>query len=153
VPRDPRTYITVPDGLPEHPKVVGLSDGAFRLLIEAWCYCSRNLTDGKIIDAAWQKMGSRKARAELEMWLDEDTPPLARRTASGVEMHDYTEHQRTALEVADLRKKRAEAGSKGGKAKANRLASANGVAKQTLYQTASKPLAESETETEVDNRG
>jgi hypothetical protein len=33
--RDDRTYITVHDGMPDHPKVEGLSDAAFRYLFTA----------------------------------------------------------------------------------------------------------------------
>ena len=46
MPADRRTYITVHDGMPEHPKVDALSDKAFRALVGLWCWCSRNLTDG-----------------------------------------------------------------------------------------------------------
>lgn len=138
MPNDPRTYITVHDGMPEHPKVEGLSDGAFRLLVTCWCWCSRNLTDGFIAAASWDRRGTPKARRELvEVGLIEVVE-------GGVQMHDYLEHQRSAEQVAELRSKRAEAGSKGGKAKANRLA----LAKQMLKQTASKPVAETETDTE-----
>lgn len=35
MPRDERTYITVHDGMPDHPKVEGLSDSAFRALFAA----------------------------------------------------------------------------------------------------------------------
>ena len=140
MPSDPRTYITVHDGMPEHPKVEGLSDGAFRLLVTCWCWCSRNLTDGFIASASWDKRGTPKARRELI------EAGLIERTEGGVQMHDYLEHQRSAEQVADLRNKRAEAGSKGGKTKANRLA----LAKQMLKQNASKPVAETETETETE---
>jgi hypothetical protein len=137
---DTRTYIRVHDGLDEHPKVEGLSDAAFRLLVSAWCYCSRNLTDGRLTDAAWRKRGTPKARRELL------AVGLAVQRHGFVEMHDYLEHQRSADEVADLRSKRAEAGRRGGKAKANALASASPVAKQELEQTPSKPVAEGKQE-------
>lgn len=35
MPRDDRTYITVHDGMPDHPKIEGLSDAAFRWLFRA----------------------------------------------------------------------------------------------------------------------
>ena len=62
---DDRTYIRVHDGLDEHPKVEPLSDGAFRLLLTCWFYCSRNRTDGQIAAAVWKKRGTAKTRREL----------------------------------------------------------------------------------------
>lgn len=117
--KDTRTYIRVHDGMPDHPKIDGLSDAAFRLLVTMWCWCSRHLTDGVVPAGTWQKRGTSESRAELLM------AGLAEERLDGaVLMHDYTDHQRTADEVRELREKRREAGSKGGKAKANALASA-----------------------------
>ena len=104
---DDRTYIRVPDGLDEHPKVEGLSDSAFRLLLTSWFYCSRNRTDGRIADGAWKRRGSVKARREL---LDAG---LAEQRDGYVEMHDYLEHQRSAEEIRLLRETRGDTGSFG----------------------------------------
>jgi len=141
---DERTYIRVHDGMPDHPKIDGLSDGAFRLLIEMWCLCSRHLTDGHVKAATWNKRATKKSRDELL------TAGLVSATADGVVMHDYLEHQRSAAEVADLREKRRIAGAKGGKAKANGLASATANALAIPQQTRSKSLPESEVSTETD---
>ena len=42
------TFIKLDDTTPDHPKVDGLSNAAFRAWIEALCYCSEYLTDGVI---------------------------------------------------------------------------------------------------------
>lgn len=139
MPRDERTFITVHDGMPEHPKVEGLSDAAFRLMVETWCWCSRNRTDGKIVATSWRKRGTARTRAELL------AAGLVEAADDGVLVHDYTEHQRTAAEIDALSEKRREAGRKGGKAKANAKANASDGAKQT----ASKAVAETETEEEA----
>ena len=39
-------WVRIDDNFPEHPKVIGLSDKAFRLYITALCYSNRYLTDG-----------------------------------------------------------------------------------------------------------
>lgn len=135
---DDRTYIKLHDGMPDHPKVDGLSDAAFRLLITMWCWCSRHLTDGYVPASTWTKRGTARARMEL---LDIG---LAVPTDGGVRMHDYLQHQRSAAEVAELREKRRLAGSKGGKVKASRLASARASAVAKPKQTRSKPVAETE---------
>ncbi len=116
---DERTYIRLHDGMPDHPKIDGLSDKAFRLLVETWCWCSRHLTDGRVPAVTWRKRGTPRARRELE------AAGLAVRAPDGaILMHDYLQHQRSADEVAQLREKRRQAGSQGGKAAANARASA-----------------------------
>lgn len=103
-------YIRVDVLLPEHPKVEGLSDKAFRALIELWCYCGRQHTDGIVTDRQWKAVNAR-ARAELE------AAGLARpMDMGGAVMHEYTEYQRSRAQIDELSAKRAEAGRKGGKA-------------------------------------
>jgi hypothetical protein len=96
--------------MPDHPKVVGLSHAAFRLYIESICWCGRQLTDGKVPAAAMRRMGGWSPAAIKEL------------AAAGLfEMgevahwliHDYTEHQRTADEVAQYRKAKKLAGTTG----------------------------------------
>ena len=41
-------WIKIDDSFPDHPKVIGLSDKAFRIHIEGLCYSGRFLTDGLI---------------------------------------------------------------------------------------------------------
>lgn len=130
---DERTYIKVHDGMPDHPKVEPLSDAGFRLLVSTWCWCSRHHTDGRIKEAVWLKRGTAKTRAELM------AAGLAEVLEPGlIQMHDYLEWQRSAAQIAELTRKRRQAGSKGGKAKAS--------AKQVLEQTSGKAVPESETE-------
>jgi hypothetical protein len=94
--------------MPEHHKIEALSDKAFRALIVLWCWCSRNTSDGNVPESVWLKRTTSKVRAELLVDLAEPRP-------DGVYMHDYLEHQRSKQEIADLRAKRARAGSLGGK--------------------------------------
>ena len=109
MPRDPRTFITVHDGMPEHHKIEALSDRAFRALIDLWCWCSRNTSNGDVPEPVWLKRtGTAKVRSEL-------LAGLAEPRNDGVYMHDYLEHQRSREEIAELRAKRSKAGSLGGK--------------------------------------
>lgn len=104
---DERTYIKVHDGMPDHPKVDGLSDKAFRLLVESWCWCSRHHTDGRVPTATWVKRGTAKARAEL---VDAG---LVHVHTGHVEMHDYLEHQRSAAQIAEIMEAKRRAGALG----------------------------------------
>ena len=137
---DDRLFFKLHNGFPEHPKTIELSDKAFRQLIEAWCYCSRNLNDGILTKAQYLKFFSPKSRGELT------AVGFIREEENSFIMHDYLEHQMSAQQVLDLRKHRQEAGAKGGKAKANRLASA----KQMPEQTPSKPLPDIDVDIDVD---
>jgi hypothetical protein len=100
--------VRIHDGMPDHPKVDGLSDAAFRLLVTMWCWCSRHLTDGQIPKATWEKRGKQKVRDELVAAGLADL-----REDGSVCMHDYTQHQRTAEEVQAIRESRSESGSVG----------------------------------------
>lgn len=148
MPSDGRTYITVHDGMPEHPKVDALSDKAFRVLVGLWCWCSRNLTDGVVKAPTWAKRAPGKVGQELI------AAGLVDVLDSGdVYMHDYLEHQRSRAQVEELKAKRRDAGSKGGRAKADRVASARASARATAQQTGSNDVPDTETDTEPSPSG
>lgn len=42
------TFLALDDQFPDHRKVAGLSDAAFRLHVAGLAYCARHLTDGHI---------------------------------------------------------------------------------------------------------
>lgn len=104
---DTRTYIRVHDGMTDHPKIEGLSDRAFRLLIETWCWCSRHLTDGSMPRHLWDRRGTKKTRHELI------TAGLISMANDRVVAHDYLEHQRSAVQVAEVRATKRRAGTLG----------------------------------------
>lgn len=39
-------WVRLDDGFADHPRVIGLSDRAFRVHVAAMCYAARHLTDG-----------------------------------------------------------------------------------------------------------
>jgi 5-methylcytosine-specific restriction endonuclease McrA len=94
------TWIKLLDTFPEHPDVLDLTDAAFRAYVEALCYCSRNLTDGAMTDAAVRRLGIRpKVTAELVdagLWA---------RSSDGYVVVNYTKHQRSRDEVETLRER------------------------------------------------
>jgi hypothetical protein len=140
---DDRLFFKLHNGFPEHPKTIELSDKAFRQLIEAWCYCSRNLNDGFLTRSQFFKFFSPKSRGELI------AVGFIREEENSYVMHDYLKHQQSAKEVADLRERRRLAGAKGGKAKANGLASA----KQMPQQMPGKSLPDTDTDTDTPPKG
>jgi len=62
---DTSIQIQVHATMPEHPLVEALSDKAFRLLLELWCWSARHDTAGTVPEASWNRRGSGSLRAEL----------------------------------------------------------------------------------------
>lgn len=140
---DDRTYIKLHDGMPNHPKVRGLSDKAFRAFVSALCYCSQYRTDGEVVTAVARDLGTPAA------WRELVAAGLAQTSGRGYTMHDYLEHQRSAAQIEELAEKRRAAGKLGGrprgsnpKAKANQDENQEG--KQEPKQNGSKKNPETE---------
>src|ERR1039458_5603058 len=108
---DGRTYIRLHDGMPDHPKVVGLSDAAFRLYVESLCWCSRHLTDGAVTVPAMKRMGGWSPEAAKELAGADLFEPDG--VTGNWLVHDYIEHQRTSDEVAEFRESKRLAGVTG----------------------------------------
>lgn len=142
--QDLRMFIKLHNGFPEHPKTVDLSDKAFRGLVELWCYCSRNLTDGIVKNSQLSRIIPPKTVRELE------AAGYLTRGPDSVEMHDYLKHQMSAESVSDLREKRRMAGSMGGKAKANNVASATAKPKQAPSKSVPDKDKDKDTSTYVE---
>lgn len=142
MPRDPRTYITLHDGMPDNRKIRALSDKGFRTLVELWCWCSREKNDGAFDQDSWGTFGNTKARTELI------AKGLVEITSDGFAAHDYLEHQRSRAEIEELTAKRAKAGSAGGRARVANQAFAQASASASAKQPASKVQPETDTETE-----
>ncbi|MFJ8016192.1 hypothetical protein [Streptomyces sp. NPDC096339] len=163
--KDKRTYVRVHDGLPDHPKIIEAGGEAAWLYICGLAYSSRQLTDGvipkrligRLTDSSKpEALASALLRVGLWHEGEHDCPKCRPATSDTYVVHDYTWHQRSASEVAELSAKRAAAGQRGGRrsgesrraasaAEANREASASAKPKQPR----SKTEAETETETEV----
>ncbi len=126
-------WVRLDDQFAEHPKIIGLSDGAFRTHVAALCYCNRNLTDGHVPAA----LGSSHAAELLEAGIWE-------LNGNGYDVHDYADYQPTGEETERIRELRREAGRKGGLASAQARRQANEAKpKQVAQQTPSKTEAKS----------
>jgi hypothetical protein len=114
------TWVNLDDQMPEHPKIISLSDGAFRLHVSAIAYCNRFLTDGIIHAETVARLVPRFRRS----YLDE----LLRRmlwveivAAATYEIHDYLDWNKSRAEIEEQRgyisKVRSEAGKRGARAR------------------------------------
>ncbi|WP_158920633.1 hypothetical protein [Streptomyces sp. NBRC 109706] len=83
-------WVRLDDRFPSHRKVALLSDRAFRLYVSGLCWCSENLTEGRIatreLNLISRVRGAKTAAAELEK------AGLWDRTDDGWEVHDYLEY-------------------------------------------------------------
>jgi hypothetical protein len=91
------TWIKLDDTLPNNPKILPLSDKAFRLYIEGLCYANQYLTDGFLAQAVINRLDSGNACQELldaGLWLEVE---------AGMQIHDYCEHQTSRKVVEEKR--------------------------------------------------
>jgi hypothetical protein len=120
-------YIRVDVLLPEHPKIDQLTRSARWTLLELWCWCGLNRTDGFVRDAKWRQFGTKRERDQLLQIAPGQKHGFAEKVEGGYLMHDYVGpngHQRSKREIDELSQRRAEAGRKGGRSRGRPQASA-----------------------------
>lgn len=128
--KDDRLFVQLALDFDDNPKIRPLSDKAFRTLVQLLLYSAKAGTDGRIDPALFRTFGTPKARTEL--LTNHPTRPSVSERDGAFWLHHFERHNRTVAEIEELSKKRAEAGSKGGQAKA----SGKQEAKQVLQQNA-----------------
>ena len=113
------TYIRLGTDVRTHRKFVGLSDAAFRLLVvDLIAWSGETLADGFVPAAYFERLGTPETRDELF------AAGLVELVDSGVQVHDYTQVQRTRAVAERSRKGNPpEKGRSGGQAKAAKSAS------------------------------
>lgn len=91
------TWVKIDDNFPDHPKVAGLTDSAFRTHMRAICYAARYLTDGAIPTSVLRSIGPRRAATELE------AAELWTKTDHGWQINDYLDYNPSREEVEQRR--------------------------------------------------
>ena len=112
-------WIKLDDNFAEHPKVLAVSDGAFRLHVRAMGYASRLLTDGDVSASALYalKPGRRGERLAEELVA----AGIWERHGKAWRIHDYLHYQPSKEHVLEVRKERATSGKRGGEARAEQM--------------------------------
>lgn len=105
---DERPFVRLDHGMPENPKVAGLTDAGFRLYIEVLCWCSRQETDGLVPEANMKRLGPTRAVTEVVR-----AGLVDRLDLGGFVVHDYLEHQRSKAEIDAFRASRSDRGKSG----------------------------------------
>lgn len=97
-------WVRLDDNFADHPKVIALSDSAFRIYINALCYSNRQLTDGFIPSPVYSIWASKEPNEEpADALIDAD---LWEVVEGGYLIRSYEEYQPTREKVET---KRAEA--------------------------------------------
>lgn len=134
---DDRLFAPFPIEMDEHPKIIGLSDAAFRAIFEATFYSRRMLSDGFLDERVVLKRWGQAVADELSS--NDASRPSWVRVEGGWRIHDFEKHHPLRADIeakrADVREKRSRAGAKG-------------AAKR--WQTDSKPVASDSSETETE---
>jgi hypothetical protein len=103
------TWVRLDDKFYQHPKVMGLSDKAYRCHVNGLCFSAQYDLDGEIPATALASLrGTPKVAAELveaRLW---DTT-----SRGGWVIHDYLVYNRSKLQVEEARAKKADAGRRG----------------------------------------
>jgi hypothetical protein len=100
-------WVKLDDGLTLHPKMVGLSDAAFRAYVTGLVYAGRYLTDGVLSDAFVQTIATSDVRAELVV------AGLWEESTDAVQIHDFLDFNPSRAEVEAERRRKSEGGKLG----------------------------------------
>ena len=139
--KDERLYAKFVLDLPDHPKIMPLSDKAFRCLVEATLWSRKHLTDGFLASRYAVARWGLEVLDELS--LNDPVNPTLVHTDEGWWIHDFAEHQDTKADVEARRERNKRNGQRGGLAKSKRVAS------KSVGESVSENVAETETETET----
>jgi hypothetical protein len=99
-------WVRLDDNFADHPKVIALSDTAFRLYIEALCYSNRQLTDGFIPMAVYLKLSKNDDAdylIEAGLWESVHRTITDSSVTTGYQIRSYTEYQPTREKVEEKR--------------------------------------------------
>ena len=147
--KDMRHYAKFTLDFPDNPKILPLSDAAFRCLVEMTIWSRYHQTDGFIPRALVAEATAQAGAQPRAKWLLASADELCKNdplnpslisTESGWLIRDFAEHQLTKAEVEHGHKQAVIAGRKGGQASAQARAQARGkrTLKQPLKQNASR---------------
>lgn len=107
-------YAQIDEHFADHPKVVGLSDPAFRLHLAGILYCSRLLTDGLIDGAEVPRLVRRYRKTSLAELVERNLW-ISLMDGAAYEIRDYLDWNPSREVVLRRRQARAENGAKGGR--------------------------------------
>lgn len=97
-------WIKVMNSLPSHPKILRAGERAAWLYVCGLCYANEHLTDG-YIDKAVLVVAAPGVKAPERLAAELVDAGLWDVVDGGWQVHDYGDHQRTAAQVKNIRRK------------------------------------------------
>lgn len=99
-------YLNLDDNFAEHPKHDALSDGAFRLLTAALCYCAKHTTNGFVEASKMPRLVPRFRQSQLaELMENHPERPDIIAVAGGYYVRDYLQWNKSSDWWADKRER------------------------------------------------
>jgi hypothetical protein len=132
--------------LADNPKVIGLSDSAFRAFVEAILYSRQHLTDGFLDARVVAKRWGLDVAAELTS--NDPQNPSWVPVEGGFQLHNFCEYQMTNEDVDKKREAQRLNGIKSGEARRAKAERNRTNSEPTVNQNELESESESETETE-----
>ena len=152
--KDKRLFIRLDLDYADHPKIIGLSDAAFRAHITMMLYSRKYETDGILKKPIANRLGSQwdtDVLAELQS-NDEESPSLILRADGDYELHGFADMQETRAEIRARTERNRENGAKGGRPrKRKETDSVTNSGGNSVSGSGTQTKAETETETETDS--
>lgn len=128
----------------DHPKVVSLSDAAFRAHVEMILYARRYETDGRIPKRLAETRWGTDSVSEL-VSNDPGAPSLVELPTGDYFLYGYADMQETKEEITARRQVNAQNGKKGGRPRKTQSVS------EPVTDSGTRKKAETETETETEH--
>lgn len=136
----------------DHPKIMRLSDAAFRVHIEMILYARKYETDGVIPNPVANRLGFGYETDPVSELCnnDPDAPSLRKLDNGDYVLHGYSEMQETRADIEARRKRNASNGSKGGRPKTQKKPSGFQNENPLANPNRTQKKAESESESDIE---
>lgn len=146
--KDTRLFARLDLDYADHPKIVALSDSAFRAHIEMILYARKYMTDGYIPNRVANRVGYESV-SEL-LTNDEANPSLVKTEDGSYYLHGYEDMNETKAEIESRTRRNAENGKRGGRPKGSKKTqSVSESVPQSQTHSGTQNKAETETETDI----
>lgn len=138
----------------DHPKIMGLSDAAFRLHVTMILYSRKYETDGLIKNPVGLRLANQfgfDAFSELEN-NDENSPSVQKLPNGDWLLHGFTDIQESKADISARTRRNSENGKLGGRPKKTQSVTESVSDLQSESGTQKKAETETETETELKDK-
>ncbi|MGO3884719.1 MAG: hypothetical protein ACTJHU_00345 [Mycetocola sp.] len=146
--KDDRLFARLDLDYADHPKIVRLSDSAFRAHIEMILYARKYMTDGVIPNRVANRLGYESVLELLQN--DAETPSLIDNGDGTYSLHGYADMNETKSDIEERKARNHANGRRGGRPRKTQSVTESDTQSVPQSQTHSGTQKKAETETETD---